>query len=262
MQSRLFFLLAFFSLNNIYAQTISDQGIIEMKIETKRPEEETPNGNQDGANTMRWGDMEMKGKMYFKDSLSKMNIDMGFSSSQIFYNSATKTTTTLFQAMGKKMGFYSTDEEVKKAVESGDSSGVFRMPTANSDVMIEYLSDEKKIAGYMCKKANIRYSNRNGEEMQQMIWYCPDFMLGNRFRMSSMMRMATVPGMQKLKGFPMEYEIKRNNGMTIFYTVTKIDLSANINEKEFIIPPGYDIKPMREMMRDGGRGFFGGREEN
>ena len=142
MQSRLLFLLVLFSLHNIHAQTISDQGRIEMKIETKRPEDETPTGNQDGGNTMRWGDLEMKGTMYFKDSLSKMNIDMGFSSSQVYYNSATKTTTTLFQAMGKKMGFYSTDEEVRKAVEANDSTGMFKMPSNNDDVMIEYLSDE------------------------------------------------------------------------------------------------------------------------
>jgi GLPGLI family protein len=262
MQSRLLFLLVLFSLHNIHAQTISDQGRIEMKIETKRPEDETPTGNQDGGNTMRWGDLEMKGTMYFKDSLSKMNIDMGFSSSQVYYNSATKTTTTLFQAMGKKMGFYSTDEEVRKAVEANDSTGMFKMPSNNDDVMIEYLSDEKKIAGYTCKKANIRYTNRQGEEMQQPVWYCPDFMVGTRFRMSSMMRMASIPGMQKLKGFPMEYELKRNNGMTIFYTVTKVDLTTTVNEKEFVIPSGYDIKPMSEMMRDGGRGFMMRQEDN
>jgi hypothetical protein len=262
MKSYILYVVVFFISTTIHAQTISDQGIIEMKIETKRPEEDNPSGNQDGGNMMRWGDLEMKGKMYFKDSMSKMNIDMGFSNSQVYYNSATKTTTTLFQAMGKKMGFYSTDEEVKKAVESGDSSGMFRMPPANSEVMIEYLSDEKVIAGLKCKKANIRYTNRKGEDMQQMIWYCPDFMVGNRFRMSSMMRMATVPGIQKLKGFPMEYELKRNNGMTVFYTVTKVDLKTPVNDQEFIIPSGYDIKPMSEMMKDGGRGFFMGRGEN
>lgn len=262
MQSRFFILLAIFSLHHIHAQTISDQGRIEMKIETKRQEDETPTGNQDGGNTMRWGDLEMKGTMYFKDSLSKMNIDMGFSSSQVYYNSATKTTTTLFQAMGKKMGFYSTDEEVRKAVETNDSTGMFRMPSNNDDLMIEYLSDEKKIAGYTCRKANIRYSNRQGEEMQQPVWYCPEFMVGARFRMSSMMRMASIPGMQKLKGFPMEYELKRNNGMTIFYTVTKVDFTTPVNEKEFVIPSDYDLKPMSEMMRDGGRGFMMRQEEN
>jgi GLPGLI family protein len=255
-------LFIFCPLVQSYAQIIADKGIIEMKIETKRQEDETPTGNQDVGNSMRWGDLEMKGKMYFKDSMSKMMIDMGFSNSQVYYNAGTKTTTTLFQAMGKKMGFYSTDEEVRKVIETNDSTGMFKMPSSNDDVMIEYLSDEKKIAGYTCKKANVRYTNKQGQEMQQPVWYCPDFMVGNRFRMSSMMRMASVPGMQKLKGFPMEYELKRNNGTTIYYIVTKVDLTANFKDNEFVIPSGYDLKPMSDMMRDGGRGFMIRQEEN
>jgi GLPGLI family protein len=261
---KLYILVCLFLLQEAYAQTIADQGMIEMKIETKRADDDTPGAGQEGRNGMRWnGDMEMKGTMYFKDSLSKMIMDMGFNKSEVYYNAATQTTTTLFQAMGKKMGFYSTDEDVKKAVASGDSAGMFRMPPQNAEVMIEYLSEEKMIAGYLCKKANIRFMNRQGEEMQQMLWYCPDFMVGSRFKMSSMMRMATVPGMQKLKGFPMEYELKRNNGMTVFYSVTKVDLKANISHQAFEIPAGYDIKPMREMMREGGgRGFIMRVEEN
>jgi GLPGLI family protein len=262
MKKILIVLICFSPLHEMYAQKIAEKGIIEMKIETKRPEDETPTGNQEGGNIMRWGDLEMKGKMYFKDSMSKMMIDMGFSNSQIYYNAGTKTTTTLFQAMGKKMGFYSTDEEVRKAIETNDSTGMFRMPQQNDDVMIEYLNDEKKIAGYPCKKANIRYINKQGEEMQQTVWYSPDFMVGTRFRMSSMMRMASVPGMQKLKGFPMEYELKRNNGMTVFYMVTKVDLNVDIKDNEFVIPSGYDIKPMSDMMKEGGRGFMIRQEDN
>ena len=256
MKKWLIVLTGLLSFSNLNAQQIAEKGIIEIKIETKRPEDETPNANPDGGNPMRFGDLEMKGKMFFKDTLSKITVDMGFSNSEVYYNSATKTTTTLFQAMGKKMGFYSTDEEVKKAIEANDSTGAFRIPQSNDDIMIEYLSDEKKIAGYTCKKANVRYTNKQGQEMQQLVWYCPDFMVGSRFRMSSMMRMAAVPGMQKLKGFPMEYELKRNNGTTIYYLVTKVDLTANIKDDEFVIPSGYDLKPMGDMMKDGGRSFM------
>ena len=239
-----------------YSQTIANEGLIEMKFETKRQDDSAPTGNTE-PNNNRWGDFEMKGEMFFKDGKSKMQIDMGFSNSEVYYDGDTKKTTTLFQMMGKKMGFYTTEEEVKKVMDANDSSNQFRFNPNNTDMMIEYLSDTKTIAGFACKKANIRYMNRKGEEMQQIVWYCPDFIVGERFRMSSFMRIASVPGMQKLKGFPMEYEMTRTNGMTINYVVTKVDLNKKVEDATFVIPSGYDIKPMSEFSRDGGRMFMG-----
>lgn len=247
--------------SNSFSQIIAEEGIIEMKIDIHRPDDAAPSGNNESA-ANPWSDLEMKAKMQFKEDKSKMQMDMGFSKSEVFYDGVTKTTTTLFQAMGRKMGFYSTDADVKKMMDSNDSANRFRYNPDKQDIMIEYLSDSKKIAGYTCYKANIRYMNRQGEEINQLVWYTPDFMIGERFRMSSLMRMGAVPGLQKLKGFPMEYEMTRNNGMTINYQVTKVDLSAKIEDATFVIPSGYDIKPMSEMNREGGRGFFMGRERD
>ena len=96
-----------------YSQTIAEEGIIEMKMEIHRPDDAAPTGSNDNA-ANPWSDLEMKSKMQFKEGKSRMQIDMGFSKSEIFYHGDTKTTTTLFQAMGRKMGFYSTDADVKK----------------------------------------------------------------------------------------------------------------------------------------------------
>ncbi|HMP88377.1 MAG TPA: hypothetical protein PKE63_13950, partial [Lacibacter sp.] len=96
-----------------------------------------------------------------------------------------------------------------------------------------------------------------GEEQQQAVWYSPEFKAGENFRMNDMMRMANVPGLNKLKGFPMEFEMTRPNGARTFYQVTKVDLKAKIDDKVFVIPKDYDVKPMSEMNQGGGgRGNF------
>jgi hypothetical protein len=137
---------------------------------------------------------------------------------------------------------------------SGSDTGRQRMQPFNPEVMIEYLGDTKQIAGMTCYKANIRYKNRRGEEQQQLLWYSPDFVMGDGFRFNEMMRMGMIPGLQKLKGFPMEFETKRPNGSVVHYQVTKVDLNPRIDEKVFLIPKDYDIKPMSEMNQGGGRG--------
>jgi hypothetical protein len=62
-------------------------------------------------------------------------------------------------------------------------------------------------------------------------------------------------GMDKLNGFPMEYEFSRQNGMKVHMVVTKVQLDAEIDDKTFVIPKGYDIKPMSEMGGPNGGGM-------
>jgi hypothetical protein len=49
----------------------------------------------------------------------------------------------------------------------------------------------------------------------------------------------------------MEIDIVRQNGMKMHYQVNKVDLNAKIDDKTFVMPSGYDIKPQSEMMRGG-----------
>jgi hypothetical protein len=53
----------------------------------------------------------------------------------------------------------------------------------------------------------------------------------------------------------MEYEMVRQNGMKMTMLVTKVQLDANIDDKLFELPKGYDIKPMAEFQQQGGRMF-------
>jgi hypothetical protein len=68
-----------------------------------------------------------------------------------------------------------------------------------------------------------------------------------------------MPGLnalKELKGFPMEYEMKRGNGMMMHMVVSRFQPEAEVDDRIFEIPKGYAIKSVREMQRDGGRLMF------
>lgn len=242
------------------AQQVVNEAVLQMKIETTNPNNDNGNAvNSDGEGRVmiRMGDGEIKSKMYFKNGMTKIESDLGMGTNQVIIDSKEKKTTTLFEAMGRKMGFYTTDADMQRMMAGGtggDSTRQQRMPQQfTPEVFIEYLSDTKKIAGMECKKALIRYKDRRGQEVQQEVWYSPEFVMGEGFRIRDVMRMANVPGLEKLKGFPMEFELTRQNGAKVHYQVTKVDLTAKVDDKTFVVPKDYDVKPMSEM-NQGGRG--------
>lgn len=251
MKSLFVFITAFLLTITVRAQQVVNEAILQMKIETTPGNDAPPANAPEGAMVMRMGDGEIKAKLWFKNGMSKIENDMGMGTNQVIYDPKTKTTTTLFEMMGRKMGFYMNDSTVQKMM-NGTDTGRQRMQPFNPEVMIEYLGDTKQIAGKTCNKAIIHYKNRQGADQQQMVWYSPDFILGDGFRMNDLMRMAMIPGLQKLKGFPMEFEAKRPNGATVHFLVTKVDLTPKIDDKVFLIPKDYDVKAMNEMGQGGG----------
>ena len=235
-----------------YSQQTVSEAIIDVTMNITFPESDLPPAPE-GGQVMRFGDGEIKSKMFVKNGNMKMETDMGMGKSYMFYTAENKTTTTLMEIMGKKMGFYSNEEDLKKMAAADTTQK--RIQAFKPEVFIEYLSDSKTIAGISCYKAVIRYKNSKGEEKQQEVWYTPDFRMSEDFKLTSILR-GDVPGLNKIKGFPMEMEIVRQNGMKMHYKVSKIDLNAKIDDKTFVIPTGYDIKPQSEMMNGNGRMQF------
>lgn len=240
-------ILAFLFCTAASAQQTVNEAIIDVTINMTFPESDLPPAPE-GAQVMRFGDGEIKSKMFVKNGNMKMETDMGMGKSYTFYTAENKTTTTLMEIMGRKMGFYSNEEDIKKMMAADTNQK--KIQAFKPEVFIEYLSENKTIAGINCYKAVIRYKNSKGEEKQQDVWYTSDFKMGEEFKLSSMIR-GDVPGLNKLKGFPMEMEIVRQNGMKMHYVVKKVDLNAKIDDKTFVIPSGYDLKPQSEMMRGG-----------
>jgi hypothetical protein len=229
--------------NNTFAQQQTvNEAIIEATLDITLPELNLP-PPPDGVQIRRFGDGELKAKIFYKNGNMKMETDMGSGKNYVFYTVENKTTTTLSEIMGRKMGYYSNEEDNKKILAADTNQK--RIQAFKPEVFIEYLSDSKNVAGITCYKAIIRYKNMKGEEKQQALWYTPDFRIGEEFKMATLLR-GEVPGINKIKGFVMEIEIVRTNSK-VFYTVTKIDLKATIDDKTFVIPKGYDIKPQSEM---------------
>jgi GLPGLI family protein len=244
-----FFLIICFAvvINAANAQQTITEAILEITMNITFPESDLPPAPE-GAQIRRFGDGEVKSKVFYKNGNMKMESDMGMGKSLMFYTAENKTTTTLMEVMGRKMGFYSNEEDLKK-MQAADTSRQ-RIQSFKPDVFVEYLSDTKKIAGIACYKAILRFKNSKGEDKQQEVWYTPDFRMGEEFRLNTLMR-SDVPGINKIKGFPMEMELVRQNGMKVHYLVSKIDTNSKIDDKIFEIPKGYDLKPQSEMMRGG-----------
>jgi hypothetical protein len=209
--------------------------------------------------------MEAVTTMYYREDFSKTESTSDFGNNIIITDKKNKKTTTLTEAMGKKSGFYSTEEDDKAMRARMDSARNLRRDSLEKAGIpvsrpqkpeIEYVNETKKIAGYTCKKAILKSKNQRGEVNSTIVWYTPEFKMAEGFSFGGstgrgMMSMAGINGLDQIEGFPMEYQMERNNGMKIHMVVTKVQLDAVIDDKVFEIPKGYDIKPIKDMQGEG-----------
>lgn len=255
-----------------YCQTKTvDKAIIKMQTEIVFPENPNPGGAGSDGNVMmaRPGGMEATTTVYYTPDMTKTESTTDFGNNITIVDRKNKKTTTLIEAMGRKTGFYSTESDeaaMRGRMDSvraarADSLRKLGIPVGQpSKPEIEYFDETKKIAGYACKKAILKSKGQRGEINETTVWYCPDFKLPEGYSMGGgggrgMMMMAGMNGLDQIPGFPMEYEFERSNGMKMHAVVTKVQLDAQIDDKIFDIPKGYDIKPMSEM-QNGGRMMF------
>jgi hypothetical protein len=258
--------------SSAYAQKIVDKAIVKTQTEIVFPENPGgPGGGPDGDRGNIMGGMsglDLTSTIYFKGDMTKIESTSDFGNNITITDRKNKKTTTLMEMMGKKMGFYSTEEDEKIMRARQDSiraqrrdslqkMGINVAPSPAPEVI--YTEETKKIAGYTCKKAVIKTKNRQGEISESTVWYCPEFKMAEGFSMNAgggmgRAMMGGLNGLDMVNGFPMEYEMQRANGMKVHMVVTKVQLEATIEDKTFEIPKGYDIKPMSEMAGPGGGG--------
>jgi hypothetical protein len=230
-----------------------------------------PPGGGDGGNTVIMGGpggMESSSTLYYTPDHSKLESTSDFGNNIVISDRKEKKTTTLIEAMGKKTGFYSTEEDeavMRNRMDSirnarRDSLQKLGIPiAAPAAPEIVYSDETKKIAGYTCKKAVIKTRDRQGAVNESTVWYCPEFKMGEGFSFTGGRggfmggpMMGGLNGLDKIEGFPMEYSMSRNNGMKMHMTVTKVQLDAAIDDKTFEVPKGYELKSMKDMQgRDG-----------
>ncbi len=267
---------------------VVEKAIIKMQTEVTFPENWGGGGGGEDGGGMRFGGpggMDATSTIYFRGDMSKVESVSDFGNNVVITDIKNKKTTTLIEAMGRKTGFYSTPAEEQQMRARMDSMRDARrdsMQQARRDTLqrmgfsfgtpakpeIVYTEQTKKIAGMICKKAIVKNTQR-GQTTETEVWYSPEFKLAPGFSLNGgnggqgggrggMMSMAGVNGLDQIEGFPMEYTTSRGNGFKIHMTVAKVQLDANIDDKVFEIPKGYELKPVTEMqqMMGGSRGGF------
>jgi len=262
------------------------QATINTTMNVIAPEEEdvqSIGGGGEGRGGMNFRTM-MDGETFFttylKDNLVKTNIKSEMGKSTIFRDNEKKVTTTIIEMMGNKSGFVATDEEQAAMQKQRDSMMAERRKRDTSSnakreervkveptTEISYTKESKKIAGYNCTKAYLITSRFLGIKDTSVIWVVPEFKLNNVLQVGGMSAMpgmgsmmgGTLNGLEKVEGFVMGYEMKMRRGRVMEVYVTKIDLEKAVDNKEFELPKGIEIKPMKEMqnMFGGGRGGGG-----
>ena len=261
-----------------YAQPkLLSQATITTKTTIVSPEgDEPPPGNftsenGDQVRVMRFGgDGETKTTTWIKNDLVKTFSETEMGRTTVIRDNSKKLTTTIMEMMGRKNGFYATDadqEEMRKRMDS-------MMRTRNQNVgmngsvtppeySIAYLDESKKIAGYTCKKALVIASRSNGRKDTTVVWYCPEFKLqgvsstgGAMGGFGGFVSQAGGNGMDKLEGFPMEYERNMGRGRKMTVQVTKLVTDKDISDKEFEIPKDIEVKAMKDMQNGGAPGTF------
>jgi hypothetical protein len=231
-----------------------------------------------GFNFRNMMDGETKFVTYLKDNMVKTNMKSETAKGSIYRDNDKKLTSTVFEMMGNKMGFYVTDDEQVEMQKRRDSMMAERrkkdttqkqapqVDRSKFTTEIAYTNETKKIAGYNCKKAYLVTTKILGVKDSSIFWYTPAIKFNNLFttggfsNMPGMMgNMApTLNGIEMLDGFVMRYEMNMKRGRRMEVEVTKIELDKDIADKEFELPKDVEMKPMKEMQNMfGGRGSGG-----
>lgn len=249
---------------------IYTQAIVSTNTNIIAPEDEDvsqiQNQSGGGFNYRNFGDGETKSTTYIKNELVKTIYKSESFRGSMFRNNTTKITTTIFEIMGTKQGFYSSDNDQADLMKRMDSMMKERAKTDSTmkprarnvefKSEIVYVNETKKIAGYECKKAFI-ITDKLISKDTLAVWYTPDVKFTNVSSTGGTSAFGNMGGannnsFDKINGFVMMYERNMPRGRKMEIKVTKIETDKEIADKEFEIPKDVEIKSMKEMQGQGG----------
>ena len=173
--------------------------------------------------------------IYIKGTKSRSDVSMGFQNTSTISDMKTNTSVTLMDIMGNKYKIKSDPTKDEKS----------------ADVSVKYLDATKEIAGYKCKRAEITFKDKSGNEQVTGIYYTEEIAnyTGNDSRNSMF---------KNIKGMPLEYEMRAERGMKMKMTAKAIS-KEKVPDSKFDIPTDYkettaeDLqKEMMKMMQQGG----------
>ncbi|MBK8520174.1 MAG: hypothetical protein IPL54_04600 [Chitinophagaceae bacterium] len=231
----------------------------------------TPDGGGE-VRVMRFGggDGETKTTTWLKNDLTKTFSESEMGRNTVIRDNAKKVTTTIMEMMGRKSGFYATDEDqaqMRKRMDSmmqsrgGQNGSIGAGSNTPATYSVIYLDESKKIAGYACKKALVVAARSNRSDTTT-VWYCPDFKLqhlvstgGAAGGFGGFNTTSGPTGMELLNGFPMRYERNMPRGRQMTVEVTKLVIDKEVADKEFEISKDIEIKAMKDMQNGSGPGM-------
>ena len=144
----------------------------------------------------------------------------------VYVDRVTEKITTLYETMGKKIGFFiydSTNEAKQKIWDS---------------IEVVYVDSSRNINNFMCKEAILKYPKRVHQKDVE-IWYDPDFVFDDR-NMG-----LNIYGVNKVHGATISFKALAANNMMVEYKITSIDTGTVIDDNLFQVPDGFDIRTAR-----------------
>lgn len=166
--------------------------------------------------------------MTIKGNKTRSEMSMGMGKTVSITDADDKSTITLMDMMGQKFAIQSDYDEIMKDLAE------------TPDVKVDVTNETKDILGYTCKKAIIS----NPEDNTEMIVYFTNELGSKALNFSN-------PQFKDIDGLMLEFEIP-NEMFSMHFTAVSID-KKNVDDSEFTIPDGYQIKTKEEV-----KNMFGG----
>lgn len=167
---------------------------------------------------------------YLKDKKLRITVVSNTAKNEIFLDRTTNKMVSLYEILGKKLGFYLYDtnfvakERVSKAVTIVKSDST------------------KSINGFNCNLLTLHYDSTL--KMKDVtVWYNPEL----KFTDPTMG--LNIPGIDKVNGVPVLVISEAPNGMKTTYTLLSIDRKTKLSSKLFVIPKGYSITTQEEFQK-------------
>jgi hypothetical protein len=163
--------------------------------------------------------------IYFKDSLSRTEVNTKMGAMVIIYNGRTGDYTTCMDMMGKKIAMKAT---------SADMNSV-KANMGMEKPQVKVTNETKIIAGFKCRKA-ILTQTLKGKEVESESWYTNDIAIATMDRDS----------WGGVDGYPLE-SVATKNGMSIKHTCKSFE-KILVADSMFVVPQGYEEMDMGKMM--------------
>jgi GLPGLI family protein len=169
----------------------------------------------------------------FKGNKSRIDIENAFLNMSIINDE--KKVTVLTEQMGQKSYTEAKIEDVKKKEEENKAT--------ETQAVIEYKDETKKIAGYDCKKAVIKSKDEKGEENVTVVWHT------DQLPYSGQGAARGVNKFKGLKGAPLEYEAKFGP-FNMKFTATAVSKDPVADSKFVPNTDGYIKKSIDEIKKE------------